>query len=193
MGGLVRQLFRCQISLRHEVEERYCSFIQLLLLFIFIFLQVGKIKATSKRGLKILRINCQNLTLIKTNGIRKVREGVNIFDKRILDSCKFISDSASEYGLIYNNLFLAEYKLHGAQSIRILHVSKGGGREAQRNPSFSALLCSFLPSRVYCHVLFHTGFRSAPRNWRELYKYLTVLSFQIHLIELMSFSTSSDT
>ena len=114
----------------HEVEERYCSFIELLLLFIFIFLQVGKIKATSKRGLKILRINCQNLTLIMTNGIRKVREGVNIFDKRILDSCKFISDSASEYGLIYNNLFLAEYKLHGAQSIRILHVSKGGGREA---------------------------------------------------------------
>ena len=60
------------------------------------------------------------MTLIKTNGIRKVREGVNIFDKRILDSFKFISDSASEYGLIYNNLFLAEYKLHGAQSIRIL-------------------------------------------------------------------------
>ena len=42
-----------------------------------------------------------------TNGIRKVRKGVDIFDKRILDSCKFISDSASEYGLVYSNLFLA--------------------------------------------------------------------------------------
>ena len=41
------------------------------------------------------------------NGIRKVRQGVDIFDKRILDSCKFILDSASEYGLIYSNLFLA--------------------------------------------------------------------------------------
>ena len=73
---------------------------------IYIFLQVGK-KVTAKRSLKILRIHCQNSALIMANGIRKVRQGVDIFDKRILDSCKFISDSASEYGLIYSNLFLA--------------------------------------------------------------------------------------
>ena len=42
-----------------------------------------------------------------TNGIRKVRKGVDIFDKRILDSWKFISDSVSEYDLVYNYLFLA--------------------------------------------------------------------------------------
>jgi len=42
-----------------------------------------------------------------TNGIRKVRKGVDIFEKRILDSCKFISDIASEYGLVYTYLFLA--------------------------------------------------------------------------------------
>ena len=40
----------------------------------------------------ILRIQCRNSVLIMTNGIRKVRQGVDIFDKRILDSCKFISD-----------------------------------------------------------------------------------------------------
>jgi len=42
-----------------------------------------------------------------TNGIRKVRKGVDIFDKRILDSCKFVLDSAAEYGLVYSYLFFA--------------------------------------------------------------------------------------
>ena len=47
-----------------------------------------------------------------TNGIRKVRKGDNIFDKRILDSCKFISDSASEYSLVLIfSLQPAEYNL----------------------------------------------------------------------------------
>ena len=37
--------------------------------------------------------HCQNSAFIMTNGIKKkVRLGVDIFDKRILDSCKFISD-----------------------------------------------------------------------------------------------------
>ncbi len=40
-------------------------------------------------------ICCQNSVLTITNGIRKVRKEVDIFDKRILDSCEFISDSAS--------------------------------------------------------------------------------------------------
>ena len=61
---------------------------------------------TAKWGLKILRIHCQNSTLIMTNGIRKVRQGVDIFDKRILDSFMLILDSASKYVLIYSNLFL---------------------------------------------------------------------------------------
>ena len=74
---------------------------------LYIFLQDGKIKVTAKRGLKILRIHCQNSALIMTNGIRKVRQGVDIFDKIILDSCNFISDSASEYHLIYSYLFLS--------------------------------------------------------------------------------------
>jgi len=42
-----------------------------------------------------------------TNGIIKVRKGVDIFDKRILDSCKFTLDSALDYGLVYSYLFLA--------------------------------------------------------------------------------------
>ena len=53
--------------------------------------------------------HCQNSALIMTNGIRKVRLEVDIFDKRILDSCKFTS--ASEYGLVYTNLFLAAGKV----------------------------------------------------------------------------------
>ena len=69
MKGWVRQLFRWQI-------------------WLYVFLRVGKIKVTAKQGLKILRI----FVLIMTNGIRKVMQGVDIFDKRILDSCKFISD-----------------------------------------------------------------------------------------------------
>ena len=71
--------------------------------YLSIFIQVGKIKVTAK----ILRIYFQNSALIMTNGIRKVRKRVDIFDKRILDFCKFILDSASEYGLVYINLFLA--------------------------------------------------------------------------------------
>ena len=81
----------------------------------YLFLQVGKRKVTARLGLKILWIHCQNSALIMTNGIRKVRLGVDIFNKRILDSCKFISDSASEYSLIYGNLFLAASKREGKE------------------------------------------------------------------------------
>ena len=103
----------------------------------------------------------------------------------------YISYSASEYDLVYGNLFLTASRVktgfivYGTQPIRIQNslfpfflflAIEGGGREAYRNPSFSALLFSFFPSRVYCHVLFHTGLCSAARNWRELYKNLTVLS-----------------
>ena len=60
-----------------------------------IFLQVGKIKVTAKKaGFKNSEdIHCQNSALKMTNGIRNVRLAVDIFDKRILDSFKFISDT----------------------------------------------------------------------------------------------------
>ena len=77
----------------------------------YVSLQVGKIKVTAKPGLTILWIDCQNSMLIMTNGIRKVKLGVDIIDKRILDSCKFILDSASVYGLVHGNLFLAASKV----------------------------------------------------------------------------------
>ena len=58
--------------------------------------------------MKILRISTVRIpSEIMTNGIRKVRKGVDIFDKRILNSCKFISDSASEYDLILYNYFFS--------------------------------------------------------------------------------------
>ena len=83
---------------------------------IYIFLQVGNIKVTAKQGLKILSIHCQNSTLIITNGIRKVRLAVDIIDKRILNSCKYILDSALEYGLVYIKSFPC-----GQQSINRYH------------------------------------------------------------------------
>ena len=43
------------------------------------------------------------------NGIRKVRLGVDIYDKRILDSCKFISDTVLQNRAIFS-LQPAEYK-----------------------------------------------------------------------------------
>ena len=68
-----------------------CSYVS------YVFLEVRKIKVTAKQGFKILWIFCQNFALIMTNGIKKIRLGVDIFDKRILDSCTLFSDSASEY------------------------------------------------------------------------------------------------
>ena len=110
--------------------------------FLYIFLQVGKIKVTAKRGLKILWSFCQNSPSIMKNGIRKVRKGVNIFDKRIPESCKLISDSASALStaIIYSAGSISII-LDGAQPIRILLYiyvsiflvsgkSEGRGREA---------------------------------------------------------------
>ena len=57
----------------------------------------------AKRGLKLLWIHCQNSALIMTNGKRRLGYRSGYYQK-ILDSCKFISDSASEYGLVYSNL-----------------------------------------------------------------------------------------
>ena len=70
-----------------------------------------------------------------------------------------------------------------------------GKREGEEKPLFLCTIIFFLfLSRVYCHVLFLTGFCSATRNWRKLYKNLTVLSSldaytknQIQSKELTSF------
>ena len=72
--------------------------------------------------------------------------------------CKTYQDAT-----FYVSIFLVSGKMKGK-----------GARE--RNTSFSALLFSFFPSRGCTAMLFHTGFCSATRNWRELYKNLTVLS-----------------
>ena len=64
--------------------------------------------------------------LKKTNGIRKVRLGVDNFDERILDSLVHLGNSALDYGFVYSNLSLAAgivqtgIIVHGAQPIRIL-------------------------------------------------------------------------
>ena len=79
---------RCQISLTNYVLDWWwCTFfIQLLFMFIIYILTGWKIKVSAKRGLDILRIHCQNSAFIMTNGIGHFRQGVDIFDKRILDS-----------------------------------------------------------------------------------------------------------
>ena len=53
-----------------------------------------------------------------TNGIRRLGKlGTEwVFSKKILASCKLISDSASEYGLVYSFLFLT-----AGQSINRYH------------------------------------------------------------------------
>ena len=77
------------------------------------------------------------------NGIRKVKKIVDIFDKRILDSCKFISDSASEYGLVYSYLFLAAGRERGRRK-----------REKEREtPPSLYYYFLFFQSRVYSHVI----------------------------------------
>ena len=169
-------------------SSSYCSYL------LYIFLQVGKIKVTAKGVLKILRIHSQNFAIIMTNGIRKVRQGVDIFNKRNLDSCKFISDNTSEYRLIYSNFFP-----HSRQSINRYHSAwctiyqdstfyvsiflvsgKREGKEKYRvtPPSLHYYFLSFFQvgcTSLYCHVLFHTGFFSDAKKWRELIKNLTVL------------------
>jgi len=76
-------------------SSSYCSYL------LYIFFQVGKIKVTAKQGLKILM----------TKGMRKVRQGVDIFDKRILDSCSsqtLLQNMASSTAIFSSQS--AEYK-----------------------------------------------------------------------------------
>ena len=62
-----------------------------------------------KQGLEILGIHCQNSTIIMTNGIRKVSQGVDIFDKRILDSCK---------------IHLGQILVHGTNILMLTHRTR---------------------------------------------------------------------
>ena len=97
-----------------------------------------------------------------TTRIRKISKVVDIFNKRILDSCKFISDSASKYGLVYSYLFpcspqsLNQY--HSAWRttyqdstlyvfIFLLILARGGGEIERETPSlhyYFLLFCLFL-------------------------------------------------
>ena len=122
-----------------------------------------------------------------TNGIRNVRLGVDIFDKRILSSCKFISDTALQNITSSTAIFSlqpAEYKpvlqymVHNLSIFYFLcfHFpcfwQEGGGREREREREREtppSLLYHFLFFQVGCNaMLFHTGFCSATRNWRKL-------------------------
>ena len=95
---------------------------------------------------------CQNSALIMTNGIRNVRRGEDIFDKKILvsssrpqQSFPCIRQSMNRYHSTWCTTYLHYYFLF-----------------------FFQVGCTAM--------LFHTGFCSTTRNWRELYKNLTVLS-----------------
>ena len=60
-------------------------------LFIFNYIysyRLEKNEVTAEQGLEIFKIHCQNFAIIMANGIRKVRQEVDIFDKQSLDSCK---------------------------------------------------------------------------------------------------------
>ena len=120
------------------------------------------------QGLKVLRISLSELHLNNDKWDKKVRLGVNIFDKRILESCKFISDTVLQNTALSTTIFSlqpAEYKLvsimHNAQPIRILFsmfpfslfLARGKGKKSIEKPFFSALLFSLFPSRVYYHVI----------------------------------------
>ena len=143
MGGWVRHLFRCQISLTCYVEEWWCSFFRLFFIFIISILTGWKNKShCTKRGLKILRISLSEFCLNNDNGRRKVRLGVKFLDKRFLDSCKFITDTVlQKAGRILTGIIVS-----GAQPIRILfsmfpfllYLARGKGK---RSIEKSLLLC----------------------------------------------------
>ena len=138
---------------------------------LYLFLQVGKIKVTAKQVLKILRIHCQNSALIMTNGIRQGRLGVDIFDKRNLDSCKFISDTVLQNtasSIAIFSLQPEEYKLvpqcmvHNLSGFYFLcfHFccfwQEGKRREAKHRETPSSVHYYFLFFQVGCTVMFYS-------------------------------------
>ena len=88
-----------------------------------------------------------------TKGMRKVRQGVDIFDKRILDSCssQTLLQNMASFTAIFSSQ-PAEYKpvsVHGAQTIRILLsmfplflcLARGKGKRCMETP---LLLCTII-------------------------------------------------
>ena len=86
---------------------------------------------------------------------------MDIFDKRILNSCKFISDTVLQQSFScsrqsinrYHCAWCATYKDSTFYASIFLVSGKREGEARERNPSFSSLLFSFFPSRVYCHFI----------------------------------------
>ena len=116
-----------------------------------------------------------------TNGIRKVKQGVDIFDKRNFDSWEvhlgqcFRIQPRLQY-FPRSRQYKTGFIVHGAQPIRILLsvfsfsliLARVRGKRSIK-PLLFCNIIFFFPSRVNCHVLFRTEFCSAARNWRELY------------------------
>ena len=61
-------------------------------------------------------------------------------------------------------------------SIFLVSCKKEGEEKLRETPLSLHYYFLFFSSRVYCHVLFHTGFCSTAKNWRKLSKNLTFLS-----------------
>jgi len=74
----------------------------------------------------------------------------------------------------YHSALCTTYQDSSSYVSIFLVSGKREGKERERE-TFSALLFSVFPSRVYCHVIPHRVLFSY-KNWRELYKNLTVLS-----------------
>ena len=115
-------------------------------------LQVGKIKVTAKRGLKILWIHCQNSESIMTNEIKKIRLGVDQFDKRIKEFLILVSSS---WTVLQNTASSLQPSFPcSRQCINWFHsvwcTTYQGS--AFHFPCFWQLF-SFFPCRVYCQVV----------------------------------------
>ena len=66
----------------------------------------------------------------------------------------------------------------------VFFIKRNFNEHFKGHPFFFALLFSFFPSRVYCIVLFHTGFCSAAFNLNEHFKVHTLFKgLVINLIE----------
>ena len=126
--------------------------------FIHIFVNIltgWKKSHCKKAGLENSEdIHCQSSIFKMTNGIRKVRLGVDFFDKRTLDFSKFISDTVLQNTALSTAIFpcsrLSINRFHSAwcttygySTFYVLIFVVSGKREREereRNPSFSALL-----------------------------------------------------
>ena len=134
-----------------------------------------------------------------TNGIRKVRKGVDIFVKKILI---LVSSSRTKCFRIRPSLQLsfpcsrqsinryhsAWWTTYQDSTLYVFNFLVSGKRKGEEREKETPPLCTiiFFFFQVGCTaIIFHTGFCSATRNWRELCKNLTVLSslddYAIHI------------